>query len=114
MVFSLTLSKTTTVSYREKPRIASRPVTAAASNQQDVRSAAERAAEAKRAVPEGADGTGADVPASTPIAAAPHRSPVDVLLSGPTFVRFVGFSMLSMGIGFGVLFVFWRQTRDER
>jgi len=76
-------------------------------------SEAERIAAEKRAVPDGAHGTGVDVPKPAQPVAAAGRHPVSSLLSGPTFVRFVGFSMLSMGIAFGVLFVFWRQARNS-
>jgi len=44
----------------------------------------------------------------------PHRNPIAALLGGDAFVRFIGFSMLSMGLAIGVLFVFWRQTHRSR
>jgi hypothetical protein len=67
----------------------------------------------KRAVPEGESGTAvAEEPSAEPVAAAP-RDPLSSLLSGPTFVRFLGFSMLSMGVAIGVLFVFWRLARED-
>jgi hypothetical protein len=67
----------------------------------------------KQAVPEGESGTGPDQePPAEPVAAAP-RDPLRSLLSGPTFVRFLGFSMLSMGVAVGVLFVFWRLARED-